>query len=247
MERDELAKQAGQLRDDIKTVTQSSTPQTCFDQFRHILEAKGFDKIVMGQAYMLADKGIKTQRFFLHSGISDFLKTYLEQNYQFSDPIVLRAISTHRPFRWQESRADMTKAQIKQVEHAAEHGLKYGIVFPIKDFGGTMGFVSIGRSTDFELSDLEFLELELLCRYSYLKIDSFYGASIETSDLSLSPRETAILTHVSRGKTNWETGQIMGMSEYSIRDYLKAISARFDTANRTHTVVKAIQLGLILP
>ncbi len=247
MERDDLAQQAGQLRDEIGSVTRSPTPQISFDQFRNIIEAKGFDKIVMCQAVLLPGKDLIQHRFFFHSGISELLKTYHDKTYQLCDPVVLRAISTHRPFRRHETHSDMTPAQIEQVEHAARYGLKYGVVFPIRDFSGIMGFVSIGRATNFEMSDIELLELELLCRYSYLKVDSFYDTSEQSSDLSLSPRETAILMHVSRGKTNWETGQIMGMSEYSIRDYLKAISARFDTANRTHTVVKAIQLGLILP
>jgi len=115
------------------------------------------------------------------------------------------------------------------------------------DRPGPTGFVSIGQELPFELDSRAFLEVEMLARYTYQSIDRLHPSVDYQQKLNLTSREVAILMHVSKGKTNWEVGQIIGISEYSVRDYLKSLSARLETSNRTHTVVKAIQLGLILP
>lgn len=232
---------------DIETVTAGETPADIFERFKVAISRYGFDKILFGQAFFVANKDYSGRRFFFQHGFAEFMKIYTKEKYQFSDPVNMRIMQTHRPFRWREAHVGMSHIQMKQVGEAQKHGLKFGIVFPVMGQDGPTGFVSIGRETDFSLDDRTFLELELLCRYAYLAIDRHYETTEGAPTVSLTPREAAILMHVSHGKTNWETGQILGISEYSVRDYLKSLSVRLETSNRTHTVVRAIQLGLILP
>lgn len=238
---------AARFLSEVDNILGGKTAQEIFESFVKAVKPLGFDKIVMGQAFVMSDMSKTPRRFFFHHGVTDFLKIYAQKNYQFSDPVTLRIMTTRRPFRWREANVDMTAAQLEQLNVARSFGHNFGIVFPVIDPSGATGFVSLGRETDFDLQGRQFLELELLCRYSYMAIDSFYKPAETDEKISLNPRETAILMHVSRGKTNWETGQILGLSEYSVRDYLKSLSARLETSNRTHTVVRAIQLGLILP
>lgn len=243
----DMGDRADTILSDIETVTGGKSPEEIFEKFKVAVRRFGFDKILFGQAFFIADKDYVGRRFFFEHGFADFMKLYAKENYQFSDPINLRIMQTHRPFRWREAHVGMSNIQMEQVAAAQNHGLKFGMVVPIMGQAGPTGFVSLGRDTDFKLTDRAFLELELLCRYAYMAIDRHYEVPDETHGVTLTPRESAILMHVSRGKTNWETGQILGISEYSVRDYLKSLSVRLETSNRTHTVVRAIQLGLILP
>lgn len=244
---DDLDSRANMLLRDIGLLMSAKTPEACFQHLCDSVGRLGFDKVVTGQTFAIADISTVDRRFFYQHGVKEYLAVYLERGYQFSDPITFRAMTSHRPFRWRETYVDMTKRQLEQMEVAKKFGLNYGIIFPVKDKSGCIGVVSLGRETDFELTQSEFLALEMLCRYGYMSINSLFSGPEKVSDMTLTPRETAILLHVSRGKTNWETGQILGISEYSVRDYLKSLSARLETSNRTHTVVRAIQLGLILP
>jgi len=237
---------AGRLFTTISAMMSARLPDEIFTMFVEALKFFGFDKIVLGQVFILADAAAE-RRFFYHHGVAEFLAVYAARNYQFSDPVTLRVMRTHRPFRWREAHVDMSKNQLEQITEARASGLKFGIVFPMVDEAGATGFVSLGRETDFDLDETDFLELEILCRYAYFAIDRHFESKPPQEPITLTPRETAILLHVAHGKTNWETGQILGISEYSVRDYLKSLSARLETSNRTHTVVKAIQLGLILP
>lgn len=247
MTQNDLSSRADILQRDIKSLMSAETPKACFKFLCDCVGRLGFDKVITGQTFVISDALAVKRRFFFQHGVKEYLALYLERNYQFSDPITFHAMTTHRPFRWRETHVDMTKRQLEQMEMAKQFGISFGMIFPIKDKSGAMGFVSLGRATDFELTQSEFLALEMLCRYGYLAIDGHYDPVEVGAGMTLTPRETAILLHVSRGKTNWETGQIMGISEYSVRDYLKSLSARLETSNRTHTVVRAIQLGLILP
>jgi len=225
----------------------SSDPESIFDKLCEATSRYGLDKIALGQAFFSHPALQEQPLFFFQKNIEEFLQIYAEENYQVSDPIALRALGTHRPFRWREAHIDLTPTQTKQLKVAESFGLCFGYVFPIIDRPGPVGFVSMGRETDFELNDLAFLELELLTRHAYYAIEKVHGRPQAPSKTNLTPREVTVLMHVANGKTNWEIGQILGISEYSVRDYLKSLSKRLQTSNHTHTVVKAIQLGLILP
>jgi len=151
------------------------------------------------------------------------------------------------PYRWAECYSHLTPAQEAMILDSKAHGLNFGINFPMHNAKGGFGIVLFGADLDFKLSPDDLIFLEILVRYSYNQISEILGEPAEIAQITLSERERDILTLVAQGKTNWEIGAILELSEYSVRDYLKDVSKRMQTSNRTHTVTRAIQLGLILP
>jgi len=93
----------------------------------------------------------------------------------------------------------------------------------------------------------DLLESSIVGQVAYERASLYFGDIMAETEVSISDRERAVLTLVARGKTNWEAGAALSISEYSVRDYLKALSAKLQTSNRTHTVARAMQLGLIAP
>lgn len=205
----------------------------------------GFNAIVLG--YIEREGASHNQGFYFHHGVDDFLRIYKERGYRFMDAVAAHVAKTHRPFRWQEAYVDMTPVQIEQREVARSFHLNHGYVFPQMHKPGPVGFASIGRADDFDLDQDTFIELELTLRYAFDRIVAIKNIVAVPAVPSLTAREAAILSNVANGKTNWETGQILGISEYSVRDYMQTLSKRLGTQNRTHTVVRAIQTGLLLP
>lgn len=63
--------------------------------------------------------------------------------------------------------------------------------------------------------------------------------------LTLTDRHLEILGHVARGRTNRQVGELLGISERTVRNHLRTISKRLATTDRTHAVVLAIGRGLI--
>ena len=63
--------------------------------------------------------------------------------------------------------------------------------------------------------------------------------------LALTDRHLEILGHVARGRTNRQIGELLGISERTVRNHMRAIAKRLATTDRTHAVVLAIGHGWI--
>ena len=67
------------------------------------------------------------------------------------------------------------------------------------------------------------------------------------STLRLSSRQREVLEWAAIGKTDWEIGKILSISERAVKFHLEKARQRLDASNRTHAVARAISLGLIDP
>jgi DNA-binding CsgD family transcriptional regulator len=62
----------------------------------------------------------------------------------------------------------------------------------------------------------------------------------------LSNREREVLQWLSRGKSNWEIAQIVGLSEYTVKNHVSHILNKLKVNNRQHAITKGIEMGLIV-
>jgi DNA-binding NarL/FixJ family response regulator len=58
-------------------------------------------------------------------------------------------------------------------------------------------------------------------------------------------RQLEILRNVAQGRTNREIGEVLGISELTVRNHMRAILKRLSSSDRTHAVVVAIGNGWI--
>lgn len=61
----------------------------------------------------------------------------------------------------------------------------------------------------------------------------------------LSEREIEVLRWVQAGKTNYETGQILGISVFTVKNHLQRIFSKLNATNRAHAISKAAGVGLL--
>jgi len=61
----------------------------------------------------------------------------------------------------------------------------------------------------------------------------------------LTSRQIEVLAQVARGRTNRQVGEILGISEKTVRNHLRTISHKLRASDRTHAVVLAIGNGWI--
>lgn len=66
-----------------------------------------------------------------------------------------------------------------------------------------------------------------------------------TSSLKLSTREKGILQWLRAGKSNWEVSQILGLSEYTVKNQVHGILVKLRVKNRAQAVAKAISMEII--
>jgi DNA-binding NarL/FixJ family response regulator len=72
--------------------------------------------------------------------------------------------------------------------------------------------------------------------------DSFRRAE-EPPSIPLTPRELAILQHVAGGLRNREVGELLDVSEQTIKNHLSSILHKLGVPNRTHAVTFAVRQG----
>jgi len=185
--------------------------------------------------------------FFMSKTPEKWEEVYLANGYLYIDPGVEYATRMTRSFRWAECYEHATQEQLRYRSEMQTLGLNYGIVFPMHHTVGCTGAVVFASKHHFDLAPMIKTQLEIVARCAFEKLESLIGRPESTNIIKLSEREREILTLVAQGKTNWEVGKILEFSEYSVRDYLKDVSRRLNTSNRTHTVTRAIQMGLISP
>lgn len=61
--------------------------------------------------------------------------------------------------------------------------------------------------------------------------------------LGLTPREAEVLAWVAQGKTNLETGVILGMSTRTVQKHLERVFSKLGVESRTGAILKAWQIG----
>ena len=65
-------------------------------------------------------------------------------------------------------------------------------------------------------------------------------SDLSVSNVQLTDREKEILTWLMEGKSSWDIGQILSISERTVKFHVNNICIKLNAVNRTHAVAKAI-------
>jgi DNA-binding NarL/FixJ family response regulator len=63
--------------------------------------------------------------------------------------------------------------------------------------------------------------------------------------ITLTPQQKRVLGHLVNGKTNWEIGYILGISERTVGYHVEQIFKRLNVTKRAQAAVVALSKGLI--
>lgn len=182
---------------------------------------------------------------------TDWVDHYVTNDLLYVDPVVQDAKKSLLPFVWDSSepRPGSTAKQKQFLKAARPFGIKRGVVVPIFAPGGEFAiFAAVFNGSSAGLreawktykNDLHFTGI-----YYHAAICELVFKRKVRPTPALSPRERQTLQWAARGKTLWETAQIMGISEGTAKTYLKDAMRKLETSNKTHAVSKALLHGLI--
>lgn len=74
------------------------------------------------------------------------------------------------------------------------------------------------------------------------------GREVEVLDLGpLTPREAEALLWVAEGKTAWEAGTILGITEATANSHITKAAEKLNASNRPHLVARAFCEGILRP
>ncbi len=59
------------------------------------------------------------------------------------------------------------------------------------------------------------------------------------------PRQVEVLGWIAKGKTDWQTGQILLISQKTVNYHVEQVKQKLRVATRTQAVLAAVQHGLV--
>lgn len=176
-----------------------------------------------------------------------WLTRYLFKRYWRIDPVVRAGFSRSEPFDWSEiDRSDPKVADF--FKDAERHGVgPTGLLVPLVTRQGQRGICSITAD----------LSGNAWHAYKRFILESFgeVAAAIHARAISelfgeaelpqLSPREREMLRWVADGKEVPDIAVITGLSEHTVRTYLKSARLKLGCGTKAQAAVKAERLALL--
>jgi DNA-binding CsgD family transcriptional regulator len=179
---------------------------------------------------------------------SSWCDRYFERKYYEIDPVVRRTPTLLGPFLWDQlaDRCRLQPGEQLVLNESREAGLKHGVSVPLFGPLGRVSVVSFASRFD---------DADPLHRMSHLNTLAwqFHIAFTEiarpgensNAKLELSKRERDCLRWTAEGKSSWDMGMILNISENTVNFHIKNAMRKLGTTSRTVAVVKAIRLNLI--
>ena len=175
----------------------------------------------------------------------DWQRHYFDSDYVSTDPIVSRAPLARVPFAWNQLR-DLTPVNRRMFNEAKEIGLRNGVAVSIHGPAGEVFVTSIVTPYAEVRAERDLHAVNLLVN----QFHTAYLGLVEPTGpepVMLTLRERECLLWSARGKSSWDIGIILSISENTVNFHLKNAMAKLEAGSRIMAIVKAIRYGLIVP
>lgn len=192
---------------------------------------------------------IAVQTMASHSSKKEWWEFYLTRDLVKADPAVNRIPKCAVPIAWRE----------EYLRDKGNDGLKH-LVDTAKSFDLLNCITVIFQSTDssrkftsfplcFDTKEInsrwEFM-LEMLMPYAHSAVQNlFMNVTSKSTPRLLTNREREVLKWGMNGKTAWEIGKILFISERTVKFHLNNSYKKLNVVNRPQAIAKAMSNGLI--
>jgi LuxR family quorum sensing-dependent transcriptional regulator len=175
----------------------------------------------------------------------EWRKRYFEKNYLPNDPANLHIAHGIEPYTWSDTLAcpDYTKSQRRIVHEASEFNMREGLLVPILGLGTGLAMVTVAGSNR-KLALRERAELHLAAVYTHAQVRTLTKRRQRPLPL-LSVRERECLQWAAAGKSDWEIGEILSISEKTANAHIEHVKQKYRVSTRILAVLYALRAGAI--
>jgi LuxR family quorum-sensing system transcriptional regulator CciR len=177
-----------------------------------------------------------------------WLDYYFKHDYASKDPVLLYTPRLERPYLWDwlGEAFPLTRSQQTLMQQAKEARLKDGVGVPLHGACGNVCLVTFAAGDGNPDAAAGLRQLEALAA-------QFHAAYSAVGRSDTDPRMAAMLTQREReclqwialGKSSWDIGSILHISENTVNFHVKNALNKLNANTRILAVVKAIRYGLI--
>jgi len=173
---------------------------------------------------------------------SDWVDQLLGQGLVADDPVLAASERNAAPFAWSSLPAlmPMTGRHRAYMAAARSAGLAEGYTVPIHIPGQASGLVSFVVANSADLPSDSLPAAHYLACFAFEAARRLHLNGVAAEAPRLTQRQLDCLVLAARGKSNWVTAQLLGLSEGTVHKYLEAAKARYGVSSRTELVVRAL-------
>jgi LuxR family quorum-sensing transcriptional regulator LasR len=225
----------------------ATSEEEAWQQLQSAVRGLGFDH---GLFAVLPQPRQNPDQVYLRSTYpTSWRQHYDQQNLRATDPTVAYCFKSAAPMVWMDH-SFTTPAQQALYEEASSFGLRVGVTLPIRGQHGEVGMLTCVRDQAPGKAFIHDLQPTLgsLSLLRDIASDAF-GPYIQAVDSpaipSLTTRERDCLQWMAAGKTAWEIGRLLNISEAGVNFHIANLRSKFGVSRRNDVVIQALRLGLI--
>lgn len=235
--------------DVLGTLLDCETPEQFSAAVGRYAEHLGFTSWIY--ALDVASAGSEDKQTLLGNYNAAWVQHYFENAYAQVDPVIRHCREHTVPFVWpQTRRLPGTPQQVTRLfNEAGEFGLISGISIPMHGLGCTWGLLSLAAPDAYGPSDMRALaaEASLLGTYVHEAGHRFSTGGKGLPPVPLTARELECLQWGAEGKSSWEIGRVLGISERTVVFHMQNAAHKLGVNARQPAIARAVALGLVKP
>jgi LuxR family transcriptional regulator, quorum-sensing system regulator BjaR1 len=236
-----------QTYDAIDLLNRAPTPQGVCDALTSFTSRFGLTSMIAGTKPLLhaVDRRLMKERILLSAYPPDWLKRYCSQDYFRIDPVIRRAQSGAGSFLWAEAASGTLEPAARTMfGEAAEFKLKSGFTVSTITLDGDLAVVSLGGAAA-EIPPEGRGMISIISAFAMSRALELSNRDKRRKLAKLTGREIECLKWAADGKSDWETGTILGLSEHTVGQHMRNARTKLGASTRTQAIATALRLGLI--
>lgn len=182
---------------------------------------------------------------FLQNYPPAWVETFAASGLHRHDPAQRLAASRPGSFVWADlpQLMNLPAAGRGVLEDASRAGLGAGFTVPLHVPGERTASCSFATTWGKPLPGDALLAAEILARGVFAAVFDLLLAPRRRALSHLAPRELECIRLMAHGKSNWEIGRILGLSEETVKGYLRTARERFGVSRRIQLALAAVGHG----
>ena len=191
-------------------------------------------------------EGPSLAHYVNHSYGADWAAMYTRDRLEAVDPVLGHSQAIRGAFRWRDAIASgKHRTTATFLEAARDFGLVDGVSYSCashpSEVRTVLSLSEVGAGDDRALAMLSALGPHV--HEAYRRV--IKGGTDEPASTPLTPREIEILGWTQQGKTYWEIGCILAISQRTVKYHFARIKEKLDVVSASHAVAKAMRLGIL--
>ena len=178
----------------------------------------------------------------------DWVQYFSEQGFDQYDPVYETATNCTVPFRWTDAvwRSSLSPRQIGILNQATDAGLHDGISVPIQSARGIPASCSVSIPKE-GIDPAALHGIHLMALYFHEAARRIASSPYKHAHPAriLTDRQRRCLEWAAQGKSDGVIGELLKISENTVKFHIKACLEKFGVATRAQAIVRALYLGEI--